>query len=198
MGKAQITTRCELCLGTTHSLGECALQGDPDPEMRSRVKAEESVVLALTAKPKPFMKNEGGLFSPSGQVCRLWNRNNCCFPQCRHAHVCSSCGGTHPATSCPAYPQRAGQPSGQGPATMPTHRPQEWSKPYLHVGGGNIQGPDLGSCDTHAYQCDCDGCAWVSCFVYQLSVMITFEYPACDLVHAGGGVKWGRQVHVTA
>ena len=129
-GNAQRTTRCELCLGTTHASGECALRGDPDPEMQSRVKAVESVVLALTARPKPVVKNEGGLFFPSGQACRLWNRNSCRFPQCRHAHVCSSCGGAHPATSCPAYPLRVAQPSGQGPATIPTRRPREWSKPY--------------------------------------------------------------------
>ena len=49
-GNAQVSSRCELCLGTTHSSKECALRGDPDPEMQARVKAIETAVLALAAR----------------------------------------------------------------------------------------------------------------------------------------------------
>ena len=42
--------RCELCLGTTHTTQQCALQGAPDPELNSRVKTVESVLLAMAQK----------------------------------------------------------------------------------------------------------------------------------------------------
>ena len=45
-----MTSCCELCLGTTHSSKECALQWDLDPEMQAWVKAIETTVLALAAK----------------------------------------------------------------------------------------------------------------------------------------------------
>jgi hypothetical protein len=40
-------SRCELCLVTTHTTKQCALQGNPDPERDSRVKAVESVLVAM-------------------------------------------------------------------------------------------------------------------------------------------------------
>ena len=37
---------------------------------------------------------------PSGEVCKLWNQNQCRFSRCRHTHVCMRCGGNHPVLSC--------------------------------------------------------------------------------------------------
>ena len=45
-------SRCELCLGSTHSTADCALQGDPDPDMRDRVKAVEATLLALASRQR--------------------------------------------------------------------------------------------------------------------------------------------------
>ena len=127
--------RCELCQATTHTERECAQQGDSDPDMQQRVKAMESVVLALS-RQQP-RRAPAGPWRPSGEVCRLFNRNSCSYPRCRHTHVCSSCGGNHPVVSCPYEGARA-QP---GPAsgrfvTGPHHKPY-WQ--HLLIPDGNFQ-----------------------------------------------------------
>lgn len=95
--------RCELCLGTTHTTNQCALQGNPDPELDIRVKAVESVLVALAPKSgasgSAARPAEGHGSQPSN-VCRLWNRNSCSFPRCRFVHMCSTCGGPHQAVYC--------------------------------------------------------------------------------------------------
>ena len=45
-GKASRGERCELCLTATHTTKQCALQGNPDPELGSRIKAVESILVA--------------------------------------------------------------------------------------------------------------------------------------------------------
>ena len=98
----RVSLLCELCFGTTHSSKECTLRGDPDPDMQARVKAIETAVLVLAANQvKPIST---GKVLPSGQVCRLWNRNACTYTRCRHAHMCSVCGADHPAVSCTDSP----------------------------------------------------------------------------------------------
>ena len=123
-GNAQAAARCELCFGSTHSAKDCALQGDPDPEMQTRVKAVESALLAMTAKFGG--RSSGPPFPPSGQVCRLYNKGNCTYPRCRHSHICSSCGGGHAALSCLRYPQMGIQ----GMPLASTRRPREGTKPF--------------------------------------------------------------------
>ena len=123
-GNAQTTTRCELCFGSTHSAKDCALQGDPDPEMQTRVKAVESALLAMTSKFG--VRASGPPVSPSGQVCRLYNKGSCTYPRCRHSHVCSNCGGNHAAVSCPRYPHAVNQ----GMLPVNTRRPREGPKPF--------------------------------------------------------------------
>jgi hypothetical protein len=44
---ARKRSRCELCLATTHTTKQCALQGNPDPKLDSRVKVVESVLVAM-------------------------------------------------------------------------------------------------------------------------------------------------------
>jgi len=123
-GNAQTTTRCELCFGSTHSAKDCALQGDPDPEMQTRVKAVESALLAMTSK---FGVRASGPPVPlSDQVCRLYNKGSCTYPRCRHSHVCSNCGGNHAALSCPRYPHAVNQ----GMLPVNTRRPREGPKPF--------------------------------------------------------------------
>lgn len=108
-GAAKPTKRCELCCATTHTEKECAQQGDPDPGMRDRLKTLETAILAMARPPATQPPRQGG--GPrrtSGEVCRLWNRNTCSYPVCRHIHVCSTCGGDHQAIRCSAAqpPQR--------------------------------------------------------------------------------------------
>ena len=49
-GMASSTKRCELCFASTHTEQECAQRGDPDPEMKDRLKVIETAVLALPSK----------------------------------------------------------------------------------------------------------------------------------------------------
>ena len=95
-GRAQEVQRCELCLSTAHRVQQCPLRIEGDPELPSRVKAVESVVLSLSRAclPAPTWK-------PSSEVCRSWNANRCRHPRCRYRHVCSSCGEAHPVVTCP-------------------------------------------------------------------------------------------------
>jgi len=113
-GMAVATKRCELCFASTHSESECAQQGDPDPEMKDRIKAIETAVLALTAKPATIPKpTNPPPVRPSGEPCRKWNSVGCTYPRCRHSHICSGCGGNHPVVSCAArqaYQGHSGPP----------------------------------------------------------------------------------------
>lgn len=110
--------RCELCLATTHNTRQCTLQGNPDPELDTRVKAVESVLVALA--PSPGQRAGSWQSSQMGQACRLWNRNAYSYPRCRFSHVCSSCGGPHQAMFCQG--QKPGGMAGKMPA-QGTHLP---------------------------------------------------------------------------
>ena len=92
-GLAKLTTRCELCLATSHTEKDCALQGSTDPNMQDRPKTLESLVLAIT--PKQAHISKGSTREASGEPCTLWNQGRCSHPKCWHSHVCSRCGGAH-------------------------------------------------------------------------------------------------------
>ena len=51
-GMASATKRCELCFASTHTEQECVQRGEPDTEMKDRLKAIEATVLAMTG-PSP-------------------------------------------------------------------------------------------------------------------------------------------------
>ena len=115
-GLAKSTTRCELCLATTHTEKDCALQGSSDPSMQDRIKTLESLVLAIT--PKQSSTPKVGSREASGEVCRLWNQGRCTFARCRHTHACGRCGGMHQLTVCPLSAQQLGGPT-RGPHITP-------------------------------------------------------------------------------
>ena len=78
-GMAAMTKRCELCFASTHTEQECAQRGDPDPGMKDRLKAIESVVLAMTGKPDPV--KAASTVKPSGEPCWKWNSGGCSYPK---------------------------------------------------------------------------------------------------------------------
>jgi len=91
-GEAPAGLGCQLCMSMSHTTRECSLRG-----------VEEGVSSAPAAQDRPMWR------PPSGEVCRSWNENRCRYRLCRHTHVCSNCGGNHPATVCQ---WTAGKPTG--------------------------------------------------------------------------------------
>ena len=57
---------------------DCALQGDPDPEIQGRAKAVEAAVVALASKQTKGSVPPAAQLQ-SGQLCRLWNRGVCTY-----------------------------------------------------------------------------------------------------------------------
>ena len=115
-------SRCELCLGSTHSTADCALQGDPDPDMRDRVKAVEATLLALASRQRRQAGDQPT--QRTNQVCRLFNQGRCNFAKCKYIHECLQCRGPHPVSRC----QRRG-PSGGGPGGLPPAGHPPFQKP---------------------------------------------------------------------
>ena len=107
-GRPSLTKRCELRFASTHTEQECAQRGGPDPEMKDRLKVLETAVLAMTSKQDQAAKLNHQPIKPSGKPCWKWNGGECTYPRCRHSHVCSRCGGNHPATKCPMRPPFTG------------------------------------------------------------------------------------------
>ena len=120
-GKVSTTKRCELCFASTHSEHECAQWGDPDPEVKDRLKAIENTVLAITNKQDPTPKPTTlPNVKPSGELCRKWNSGSCTYPRCRHTHACNICGGNHPVIKCSSV-QQAPPATGQSPEPSGKH-----------------------------------------------------------------------------
>ena len=118
-GMARSTSRCELCLATTHTDKECALQGTSDPNLSDRLKTLESLVLPFSPKPDRGVKPAPR--EPSGEPYRLWNLNRCTYARCRHKHVCNGCEGNHRVLQYHVAGQWA------GPSRGPRYPP---AKPY--------------------------------------------------------------------
>ncbi len=64
-GQATNTKRCELCFATSHTEGEYAQSGDPDPGVKDRLKAIESVMIAFTRKEELNILEALHVYAPS-------------------------------------------------------------------------------------------------------------------------------------
>lgn len=101
--------KCELCLAVTHNTWDCS-QRDPSEDIETRLRSMEQSIQGLSpAHPRPAIQF-------SGEVCRKWNKGECNYPYCKHTHVCSLCGGTHPAVRCTrrTRPSIEGKPTAWG------------------------------------------------------------------------------------
>ncbi len=131
-GVARAAKRCDLCLSLTHEAKDCALSGEVDHDVGSRLKAIETAVLALTSSrptPAPLPANR----QAKTEVCRSWNENRCSFPRCRYRHVCRVCEGPRPATECcerALVPLRPPLPPGPSAGRYMGGRPRDATKPY--------------------------------------------------------------------
>ena len=47
------------------------------------------------------LRTVGGGRGDHGEICRNWNRGTCRFDDCKYAHVCSRCKGSHPERDHP-------------------------------------------------------------------------------------------------
>ena len=89
-GKPQRNLQCELCLAKSHTTNNCPLQGECTDRQLGM----------------PFQRGtatgSGGWrqLPPSGEMCKLWNHNQCRYSRCRHTHLCMRCGGNHPVVVC--------------------------------------------------------------------------------------------------
>ncbi len=145
-GKAKSSVaRCEFCLATTHTSADCAQSGDRDPDVRARLKAIETAILALVSGAEPKFRTSLKTSRPkSGEICNLWNGNQCSYgADCHHMHICLECKGDHPALYCPLrsslHPARGpyvrgsrgvGQPGTRGSGSRRGYRARDMSNPY--------------------------------------------------------------------
>ena len=89
-GKSRRNLQCELCLAKSHATSNCPLQGD-NMERQPAMSPHRGT---------PFGNMGWRQLPPSGEVCKLWNNNQCRVSRCRHTHVCMRCGGNHPVVVC--------------------------------------------------------------------------------------------------
>ena len=89
-GKSRRNLQCELCLAKSHTTNNCPLQGECTDRQ-----------LGVSFQ-RGTATSSGGWrqLPPSGEVCKLWNHNQCRYSRCRHTHVCMRCGGNHPVVVC--------------------------------------------------------------------------------------------------
>ena len=120
-GKARKVTRCELCLNSDHTTKECASLADSDPDVGTRVKAIESVILAMSGQTPTGTGNHSRQPRGLPPICQLFNRKRCWFRRCKFRHVCMICGGDKPAVECC---RKLGQ---LNKAQAPAHPNGSWS-----------------------------------------------------------------------
>ncbi len=129
-GVVRANKRCDLCLGLTHETKDCALSGEVDHDVGSRLKATESAVLALTSA-RPSATPQPTIRQPKNEVCRTWNENLCTCPRCRCRHVFRVCGGPKPAVECcerALVPVRS--PNGPPVGRYLSEKPRDTARPY--------------------------------------------------------------------
>ena len=85
----------------------CAQRGDPDLDVRDRLKTIEAAVLAFTRQDE-----QTDAVSGSQGIRRAMNSTGCTFPRCRHSQCCSACGGNHLQHSCIANRREQGSANG--------------------------------------------------------------------------------------
>ncbi len=86
-------------------MGEHVVLWEEEGDVGGRVKAVESVVLALS---QAGTSRGGG----RSDLCRLYNKRHCTFRNCKYRHACKWCGGAHPGYDCHAATRRE---AGSGP-----------------------------------------------------------------------------------
>ena len=109
-GAARSTSRCDLCMATSHKAAECALLGHqwqhPEPRTNQSFILEPAVRLSQQMQLQPGSAR----CAPSREICRLCN--SCTFARCCSTHICAVCRGDHPAIICPHAQWQQGKAPG--------------------------------------------------------------------------------------
>lgn len=104
-GKARRSQRCDHCLSAAHKTADCYALGDDEGDVAGRVRAVESVLVALSSHGSGV-----GRAPRSAEVCRLFNERRCNFRNCKYRHVCKWCNGNHPGCDCRVKPEQGPGP----------------------------------------------------------------------------------------
>ena len=78
-----------------------------NPDLYTQCMTGQALALCTSCKrPGHIAANcnfraRGQASSGSPELCRRYNSGICTLKKCRYTHSCSSCGGGHPASSCP-------------------------------------------------------------------------------------------------
>ena len=102
--KAQTSSRCDLCLSSSHGTRECIWAGEGEQDVPARLQAMEASVEALRQGMSRPLGRGSAQQTREGQSredrCILFNQSSCYFRACRFRHACMICQGPHPAYSC--------------------------------------------------------------------------------------------------
>lgn len=93
-GRARLAPRCRYCLGGTHSSADCTFA---PTDSRQPVRPAGQATLSIGRQPMTRPQ------SSAVEICRLYNHsggNQCRYPACRYAHLCSRCHRPHSAAEC--------------------------------------------------------------------------------------------------
>ena len=97
--RSKVATPCKHCHEIDHAASECAVAAlHPRP-----VASGED-----TTPPGDRLSTKGKRPAPYPQqrpICASWNAGSCRYPGvCKYAHVCLTCYGSRPASSCKERP----------------------------------------------------------------------------------------------
>ena len=123
-GRARAIPRCTQCLSEDHTTPYCQFMPPSTPLPYMPLGHQQTTVPPYTQLAPPMPS--------TGQrtICRNFNDNRCRYTRCRFQHVCSECGGPHPAIFC-------SRPRPTGKAPTARNRFGSRGHPYPYTGPTN-------------------------------------------------------------
>ena len=99
------------CVGTQLICmsSDCVLSAEREPDLVYWLKVLENRVKLIKDDPH---KDPGQVMRRNGEVCNLYNKQQCKFYYCKYRDVCSGCGGNHPVLLCHLENRSGAPPSG--------------------------------------------------------------------------------------
>ena len=98
---------CHLCMGSDHTMEECALGPLQPRTMRAGPQGGEKGERQGGAFGTAAQARDLRTRQRSVQICYAWNEGRCRFLLYRYRHSCLRCRGEHPALSCAVAPSQA-------------------------------------------------------------------------------------------